>query len=152
MRRHNINIISTRPIPSPTGVLVLNSATRTDVDPTAAPVAPSAWTTPASRQLVALLLLFLALTLLMPDHGLQLDALRKMALGDKDAPTSAFAEAQTYLYGLRDALIPLALPLGAIGLTGGGVAYMMGNMMAQKILGGVVIGLALTLMAPTLVA
>ncbi len=42
--------------------------------------------------------------------------------------------------------------MGAIGLVGGGVAYMVGNVMAQKILGGVVIGLALALMGPSLVA
>ena len=98
--------------------------------------------------LVALLVVFVFLD---ASHPLQLDALRKMA-SYKGDETSTFTEAQTYLNGLRDALIPLALPLGAIGLTGGGVAYMMGNVMAQKILGGVVIGLALTLMAPTLVA
>jgi anti-anti-sigma factor len=56
-----------------------------------------------------------------------------------------FEDAQDYLDNLRDSLIPLAIPLGAIGLTGGGVAYMVGNAMAQKILGGVVIGIALSL-------
>jgi hypothetical protein len=34
-----------------------------------------------------------------------------------------FKDAQEYLDNLRDSLIPLAIPLGAIGLTGGGVAY-----------------------------
>ena len=36
--------------------------------------------------------------------------------------------------------------------TGGGVAYMVGNAMAHRILGGVVIGLALALTAPSIVA
>jgi len=63
-----------------------------------------------------------------------------------------FTDAKSYLDNLRDSLIPLAIPLAAIGLTGGGVAYMVGNVMAQKILGGVVIGTALALMGPSLVA
>jgi len=63
-----------------------------------------------------------------------------------------FTDAKSYLDNLRDSLIPLAIPLAAIGLTGGGVAYMVGNVMAQKLLGGVVIGTALALMGPSLVA
>jgi hypothetical protein len=88
------------------------------------------------------------LTLL--SDGAQLDALQKMA--GYATKKSFFTEAQEYLNNLRDSLIPLAIPLGAIGLVGGGVAYMVGNVMAQKILGGVVIGLALALMGPSLVA
>jgi hypothetical protein len=95
----------------------------------------------------AALALFAAVVLL--DAG-QLDALQRMA-GYTTGKTF-FAEAQQYLDNLRDSLIPLAIPIGAIGLTGGGVAYMVGNVMAQKILGGVVIGLALTLMGPSIVA
>ena len=80
----------------------------------------------------------------------QLDALQKMA--GYATKGSLFKDAQEYLANLRDSLIPLAIPLGAIGLVGGGVAYMVGNVMAQKILGGVVIGLALALMGPSIVA
>jgi hypothetical protein len=80
----------------------------------------------------------------------QLDALQKMA--GYAGKGTAFNDAKQYLDELRDSLIPLAIPLGAIGLTGGGVAYMVGNVMAQKILGGVVIGLALALMGPSIVA
>jgi hypothetical protein len=82
--------------------------------------------------------------------GMHVDALQKMA--GYTTSNSSFKDAQEYLNNLRDGLIPLAIPLGAIGLTGGGVAYMVGNIMAQKILGGVVIGLALTLLAPSLIA
>ncbi|HEX8121234.1 MAG TPA: TrbC/VirB2 family protein [Solirubrobacteraceae bacterium] len=89
-----------------------------------------------------------ALVLLLGDP--QMDALQKMAGYAKKG--SLFKDAQDYLDSLRDSLIPLAIPLGAIGLTGGGVAYMVGNVMAQKILGGVVIGLALALMGPSIVA
>ena len=81
---------------------------------------------------------------------MEVSALQKMA-GYASGKTF-FNDAQEYLDNLRDSLIPLAIPLGAIGLTGGGVAYMVGNMMAQKILGGVVIGLALALMGPSIVA
>jgi hypothetical protein len=80
----------------------------------------------------------------------QLDALQKMA--GYASKGSLFRDAQEYLDNLRDSLIPLAIPIGAIGLVGGGVAYMVGNVMAQKILGGSVIGLALALMAPSIVA
>ena len=88
------------------------------------------------------------LTLL--SDGAQLDALQKMA--GYATKRSFFTEAQEYLNNLRDGLIPLAIPLGAIGLVGGGVAYMVGNVMAQKILGGVVIGVALALLGPSIVA
>ena len=93
--------------------------------------------------------LALGAALLLSD-GPQVDALQRMA-GYASGKTF-FTEAQQYLERLRDSLIPLAIPMGAIGLTGGGVAYMVGNMMAQKILGGVVIGLALALMGPSIVA
>lgn len=92
---------------------------------------------------------FVAVLTLLND-GAQLDALQKMA--GYATKKSFFTDAQEYLNNLRDSLIPLAIPLGAIGLVGGGVAYMVGNVMAQKILGGVVIGLALALMGPSLVA
>jgi len=90
-----------------------------------------------------------ALALVVGQDG-TLDALQKMAGGSR--PSTQFGQIKGYLDGLRDSLIPLAIPLGAIGLTGGGVAYMVGNVMAQKILGGVVIGLALVLLSPSIVA
>ncbi len=103
---------------------------------------------PHRLDVVALIATALAFILLA--DGAQLDALQKMA-GYTTGKTF-FKDAQDYLDNLRDSLIPLAIPLGAIGLTGGGVAYMVGNAMAQRILGGVVIGLALALMGPSIVA
>jgi hypothetical protein len=100
-------------------------------------------------RLCQLLVAFAALALLFAG-GLELAALQKMAGYDDGGET--FAKIKTYLDNLRDGLIPLAIPVGAIGLTGGGVAYMVGNAMAQRILGGVVIGLALALTAPSIVA
>ena len=98
----------------------------------------------------ALALAVAAAALLLIGTDPQLHALQKMA--GYATGKSFFKDAQEYLDNLRDSLIPLAIPLGAIGLVGGGVAYMVGNVMAQRILGGVVIGLALALMGPSLVA
>lgn len=101
-------------------------------------------------QLLATAALIAALALLSATGDVEVAALQKMA----GYPTGKtfFKDAQEYLDNLRDSLIPLAIPLAAIGLTGGGVAYMVGNAMAQKILGGVVIGIALALLGPSLVA
>ena len=109
---------------------------------------PSSLARPSCGTLVGLLAAVLAVALLA-DAGC-LAALQKMAGYTTGA--TFFGDAKGYLDNLRDSLIPLAIPMGAIGLTGGGVAYMVGNVMAQKILGGVVIGLALALMGPSLVA
>lgn len=103
----------------------------------------------APRGAVAALVAVAAVALLSID-GAQLDALQRMA-GYTSGKTF-FTDAKEYLDNLRDSLIPLAIPIGAIGLTGGGVAYMVGNVMAQKILGGVVVGLAVALMGPSIVA
>ena len=103
---------------------------------------------PRLRRLAPYVVVLAALMLIV--DGAQLDARQRMA-GYASGKTF-FTEAQQYLEWLRDSLIPLAIPMGAIGLTGGGVAYMVGNVMAQKILGGVVIGLALALMGPSIVA
>jgi len=111
-------------------------------------VPPARHVRSSGRALAGLLAAALAAALLA-DAG-ELAALQKMA-GYTTGKTF-FGDAKAYLDNLRDSLIPLAIPMGAIGLTGGGVAYMVGNVMAQKILGGVVIGLALALMAPSIVA
>ena len=103
-----------------------------------------------NRRELIVLLGVTAVALLLLAHGLELAALQKMA-GYTSGKT-LFGDAKEYLDNLRDSLIPLAIPLGAIGLTGGGVAYMVGNAMAQKILGGVITGLAIALLGPSLVA
>ena len=91
-----------------------------------------------------------AATLLLLADAEQLAALQRMA--GYTTGRTFFGDAKEYLDNLRDSLIPLAIPLAGIGLVGGGVAYMVGNVMAQKILGGVVVGAALALMAPSIVA
>jgi len=107
-------------------------------------------TFPSPRRAAQALLPAMLLALLAT-QGLELAALQKMA-GYDAGSTATFAKIQDYLENLRDGLIPLAIPLGAIGLTGGGVAYMLGNAMAQRILGGVVVGLAVALTGPSIVA
>lgn len=106
-------------------------------------------TTKTKNTAIALAATTAALLLLL-HGGTELAALQKMA-GYATGKTF-FKDAQEYLDNLRDSLIPLAIPLGAIGLTGGGAAYMVGNSRASQILGGVVIGIALALMGPSLVA
>lgn len=64
----------------------------------------------------------------------------------------SFGQLKTYLDNLQKSLLPLAIPLGTIGLAGGGVAYMLGNHLAQRVLGGVVAGTALVLLSPQLMA
>jgi len=111
--------------------------------------APSGATLTVADRAVTVLMVALVIALLLSGGG-ELAALQKMAGYDGGGET--FAKVKTYLDNLRDGLIPLAIPLGAIGLTGGGVAYMVGNPMAQRILGGVVIGVALALTAPSIIA
>ena len=105
---------------------------------------------PRDRHRDLFTLAVLAAVFVLLADGVTVDALQRMA-GYGNGKGS-FTGIQGYLEKLRDSLIPLAIPLAAIGLTGGGVAYMVGNVMAQKILGGVVIGLALVLTGPGIVA
>ena len=57
----------------------------------------------------------------------------------------------TYLANLRDGIMPLAVPAGAIGLAGAGFAYMAGNALASRIGMGVVSGVALVLLGPGII-
>jgi len=116
--------------------------------PTASTTTPAL--EPRARNQAAVGLLATAAALMLLADAETLAALQRMA--GYTAGKTFFGDAKEYLDNLRDSLIPLAIPLAAIGLVGGGVAYMVGNVMAQKILGGVVIGAALTMMAPSIVA
>lgn len=97
----------------------------------------------------AVAVLAAALTL-AGDTGWSLQALARMT--GSDSKGGGFGQLKTYLDNLQKGLLPLAIPLGTIGLAGGGIAYMLGHHMAQKILGGVVAGTALVLLAPQLMA
>lgn len=100
------------------------------------------------RRIRTLITLAIAAVLLVKTP--EVAALQKMA--GYSSHGSTFKDVLDYLNGLRDSLIPLAIPLGAIGLVGGGAAYMVGNVMAQKILGGVLVGVAVALMGPSIIA
>ena len=100
--------------------------------------------------IAAIALVPLLFTLALSVHVFELAALQKMA-GYATGKTM-FGDIQQYLENIRDSLIPLTIPLAVIGLTGGAAAYMVGNVMAQRILGGVIIGLTLALLGPQIVA
>jgi hypothetical protein len=96
-------------------------------------------------------MLLAALVLAALAHAGQLHALARMT-GNNTNGGGEFGQLKTYLDNLQKSLLPLAIPLGTIGLAGGGIAYILGHHMAQKILGGVVAGTALVLLSPQLMA
>lgn len=83
-------------------------------------------------------------------HTGGLDGLSKAA-GYNAKSGGGFASFQKYLDGLQDAIIPLSIPAATLGLIGGGIAYLIGSQFAQKLLGGVIIGLGLVLLSPELI-
>lgn len=98
----------------------------------------------------ALAVAVVVLVILYATGGLHLEALARMT--GNNGGGGSFGQLKAYLDNLQKSLLPLAIPLGTIGLAGGGVAYMLGNHLAQKILGGVVAGTALVLLSPQLMA
>src|SRR3712207_2794328 len=106
-------------------------------------------TRPAAQAALALAALAAGVLLLL--GGGELAALERAA-GYAIGDANIFSNVHSYLAKVRDGLMPLALPLAGIGLAGGGMAYMVGNAMAQRILGGVVVGTAVVLTAPSIVA
>jgi hypothetical protein len=82
--------------------------------------------------------------------GATVDALQQMTGNTKGA--SKFGGLQVFLENLRDGLMPLTIPIGGIGLAAGGTLYMLGNQMAMRLITGVVIGIGVVLLAPTIVA
>jgi hypothetical protein len=111
--------------------------------------------TPRSHRILLALLsatavLIVVLVVAQATGGLQLHALRRMTGSEADG--GQFAQLVRYLNELQKSILPLAIPLGILGITGGGIAYMLGHHLAQKILGGVICGTALVLLAPQLMA
>ena len=78
-------------------------------------------------------------------------ALQKLA-GYEKASDNRFNSLYTYLANLRDALLPLAIPVSTIGLVVVGGMYMFGSPQAGRILFGVAIGVGMVLLAPSIVA
>lgn len=106
--------------------------------------------TPVLAVLAGALVVFAVTLVWAADADWSLQALARMT--GSDSKGGGFGQLKTYLDNLQKGLLPLAIPLGTIGLAGGGIAYMLGHHMAQKILGGVVAGTALVLLAPQLMA
>lgn len=90
-----------------------------------------------------------ATVLILAQTG-SLEGLAKAA-GQTPKSGGGFASFQKYLDGLQNAIIPLAIPAATLGLIGGGIAYLIGSQLAQKMLGGVIIGLGLVLLSPELI-
>jgi type IV secretory pathway VirB2 component (pilin) len=112
---------------------------------------------PKPRAASALLVLHCALALLITSvlvlaatGGPHLAALERMT--GTSPKGGQFAGLVTYLDNLQASILPIAGPIGVLGLIGGGVAYLVGHHMAQKILAGVVIGTGLVLLSPQLMA
>lgn len=83
----------------------------------------------------------------------QLGALHGLAKAAGQSPKGggAFGAMQKYLENLQDAVIPLVIPAACLGLIGGGILYLTGSQNAQRIMGGVVMGLGLVLLSPELI-
>lgn len=94
--------------------------------------------------------LLVAAAIALLSRVLGLDALQKMASAT-GGPAASFGSVKTYLSNLRDALIPLSIPIGGVGIVGGGLAYAVGNQMATRLIMGAGVGVGLTLLAPTII-
>jgi hypothetical protein len=99
--------------------------------------------------LAALTFAVLAAMLLDPTYSHA--ALQKMA-GYTQGNTTTFGEVIEYATNLRNGLIPIAVPLGGIGLVAGGAMFLVGNQMATKVIMGVLGGIGLALSAPGIVS
>ena len=78
-------------------------------------------------------------------------ALQKLA-GYQKSSDNRFGSLYSYLANLRDALLPLAIPVSTIGLVVVGGMYMFGSPAAGRILFGVAIGVGMVLLAPSIIA
>lgn len=78
-------------------------------------------------------------------------ALQQLA-GYEKSDDNRFASLYSYLANLRDAILPLAIPVGTIGLVVVGGMYMFGSPSAGRILFGVAIGIGMVLLAPSIIA
>jgi type IV secretory pathway VirB2 component (pilin) len=93
------------------------------------------------------LALALALLLSADAHA----ALQQLA-GYQKADDNRFASLYSYLANLRDAILPLAIPVGTIGLVVVGGMYMFGSPSAGRTMFGVAIGIGMVLLAPSIIA
>jgi type IV secretory pathway VirB2 component (pilin) len=99
--------------------------------------------------LAVILVLSLALALLLSNDAHA--ALQKLA-GYQKSSDNRFGSLYSYLANLRDAILPLAIPVSTIGLVIVGGMYMFGSPSAGRTLSGVAIGVGMVLLAPSIVA
>jgi type IV secretory pathway VirB2 component (pilin) len=99
--------------------------------------------------LAAVLVLSVALTLFLSADAHA--ALQKLA-GYEQSDDNRFRSLYSYLANLRDAILPLAIPVSTIGLVIVGGMYMFGSPSAGRTLSGVAIGVGMVLLAPSIVA
>ena len=112
-------------------------------------MAASATRRPRRALVVALALAVIAFALVAPDPAAA--ALQKIAGYDRGGGNQ-FGSVFDYFANLRDAILPLSIPIGAIGLVVGGGMYVFGSPHAGRLLFGVVVGLGLIMLAPSIVA
>jgi type IV secretory pathway VirB2 component (pilin) len=105
----------------------------------------------ASRRPTVIAALIAVAVLLLASAPEAQAALQKLAGYDKGNHND-FASLYSYLANLRDSLLPLAVPMGTIGLVVVGGMYMFGSPAAGRTLFGVGIGLGLVLLAPSIIA
>ncbi len=98
---------------------------------------------------VAVAALAVALSLLMSADAHA--ALQKLA-GYEQSGDNRFRSLYSYLANLRDAILPLAIPVSTIGLVIVGGMYMFGSPSAGRTLSGVALGVGMVLLAPSIVA
>ena len=97
----------------------------------------------------SLLVLVALLALAGPEPA---DAALQRLAGFEANGENQFTSLNRYFANLRDALLPLAVPIGTIGLVVSGGMYMFGSPQASRILFGVGVGLGLVLLAPSIIA
>jgi hypothetical protein len=106
---------------------------------------------PARLTVVALLAVAAAAALMLAAPDPATAALQKIA-GYQKSGDNRFGSVYEYFSNLRDAILPLSIPIGAIGMVVGGGMYVFGNPQAGRLLFGVVVGMGLIMMAPSIVA
>jgi hypothetical protein len=104
---------------------------------------------PLALAVLTLIALAVILSMLLPADAQA--ALQKLA-GYEQSSDNRFGSLYSYLANLRDALLPLAIPVGTIGLVVVGGMYMFGSPAAGRILFGVAIGIGMVLLSPSIIA
>lgn len=98
---------------------------------------------------IALAAITAVLAALLLTHGIGPDALSAMT--EKTVNGRHFLEIRRFIVNLRNALIPLAVPLGALAMVAVGGMLLFGSPAAQRVLVTVVVGLVCIIFAPEII-